>query len=189
MLETRITALVTKLGEKIKYLFTWKAGRDENNTFTEDNEFVKPVKVADGVATTDAVSLGQLDSRIRIANYYNSVGSTSGAPNDFIEFPNIAEISMSEVTKQSNDYEFLINKGGFYEITLSFRSAFNNTTRIMLEVDGDYVIRDNLLPSGGATFQYTFRHRLDDNQTIRLRVEDPSAFTNKAYSLFFNKLK
>lgn len=37
--------------------------REENNTFTENNEFVKPVKVADGVDDTDAVNKGWVNNQ------------------------------------------------------------------------------------------------------------------------------
>lgn len=40
------------------------AVRDEENAFTEANEFTKPLKVADGVADRDAINLGQLEDEI-----------------------------------------------------------------------------------------------------------------------------
>lgn len=118
MLEARITALVAKLGEKIKYLFTWKAGRDENNTFTENNEFTKPLKVANPVNDGDAVNKGWVD-KVHLAKAI-FVGLVAGNDNNELGIDSFN--TTSNVFEQNGD-NIKVLKEGWYRI-----SSNNETT-------------------------------------------------------------
>ena len=131
MLETRITALVSKLGEKINSLFTWKAGRDEENTFTEDNEFVKPLKVADPVDDAHAVNKGWVEDRVKFAIL--TMNSITGAYNGFAEFNDITYNDL-DINLIDNDSSIEIQEDGYYEVNVSILTNFGPKENTIIDL-------------------------------------------------------
>lgn len=90
--------------------------REEENTFIESNEFIKPLKVADPVDDGDAVNKGWVEERVKFARYKWTY------PHKFVGIINFpTEVFNSNLTtSRANNNERLYVEEGYYNVNVTF---------------------------------------------------------------------
>ena len=100
--------------------------REEDNTFTEDNEFIKPLKVANPVDVGDAVNKGWVEDRVKFARYrWTNPVKFDG----IINFP--TEVFNSNLhTEITNNNERIYVEEGYYNVNVTLEFNQNGYSQV-----------------------------------------------------------